>query len=44
MFEKEIRNLLFCGMPNAFNIADDSLITGFFEQGEDHDETLDKVV
>ena len=31
-------------MPKVFNIADDILIAGFFKQGKDHSDTLDKVL
>ena len=29
-------------MPNLFSVADDILISGFDEQGKDHNETLGK--
>ena len=35
---------LFSGMSNVYGIADDILIEGFNEQGNDHDETLEKVL
>ena len=35
---------LFSDMPNIFSIADDILIAGFGEQGEDHNAMLDKVL
>ena len=35
---------IFSGMPNVFSIADYVILTGFMEQGRDHDATLDKVL
>ena len=43
MFEKK-RDKLFGDMSNVCGIADEILIVGFDKQGEDHDETLDKVL
>ena len=43
MIQKKIDEM-FCGMPNVFGIADDSLISGSDKQGKDHDKTLDKVL
>ena len=42
MFQKKIGEL-FSSVLNIFGITDDSLSTGFSEQGKDHDNTLDKV-
>ena len=43
MFQKKI-DILFSDMPNLFSIADDILIAGLNEWGNDHDETLRKVL
>ena len=31
-------------MPNVFGIADDNLFAGFDEQGQDYDETVEKIL
>ena len=43
MFQKKIDKLFRC-MPDVYGIADDILITGFDEQGKDHDITFNKVL
>ena len=43
MFQEKTDEL-FSGMLNAFGIADNILIEGFNEQGNDHDEISDKVL
>ena len=43
MFQKKIGEL-FTGMPYIFGTAGDILITRFDEQGNDHDQTLDKIL
>ena len=35
---------IFSSMPNEFSIADDNFIAGFYEQGKDHSDTLEKVL
>ena len=42
MFWK-MKDELFNGMLSVFSIADDILITGFYELGRDHNATLHKV-
>ena len=43
MFQKKIYEL-FSSIPNVIGIVDETLITGFDQQGKDHDETLEKVL
>ena len=43
MFQKKIVEL-FSDMQNVLSIADDILISGFNDQGKDHDITLDKLL